>query len=46
MALAIGMEEADQDSLASYLRINRKQLSSLLLVASELASLHGQRSSD
>jgi hypothetical protein len=39
---AINMEETDQDSLASYLRITHKQLRSLLL-ASGLASYHGKQ---
>jgi hypothetical protein len=39
---AIGMEDTHQDSLSSYLRLNHKQLRSLLL-ASGLAGLHGQQ---
>ena len=39
---AIDMEDTHQDSLSSYLRLNHKQLRSLLL-ASGLAGLHGQQ---
>jgi hypothetical protein len=39
---AIDMDESNQDSLASYLRMNHQQLRSLLL-ATGLARLHGQK---
>jgi hypothetical protein len=39
---AIDMDESNQDSLSSYLRINHQQLRSLLL-ATGLARLHGQK---
>jgi hypothetical protein len=38
------MEETNQDSLASYLGMNHKQLHSLLRVSGLVASLHGKQS--